>query len=108
MTQLWRQLVDLTYPVTSMFSGAGFNTMIRETFGEDSQMEDLWLPYFTVTTDITSSSMRLHTHGKCVFLLFFFPSSNARQNIHYHISRSARLVGYYSSIYLNIVLVQSA
>jgi len=73
MTQLWRQLVDLTYPVTSMFSGAGFNTMIRETFGEDSQMEDLWLPYFTVTTDITSSSMRLHTHGKCVFLLFFFP-----------------------------------
>lgn len=64
MTQLWRQLVDLTYPVTSMFSGAGFNHMIREVFGEDSQMEDLWLPYFTVTTDITSSSMRLHTHGK--------------------------------------------
>lgn len=71
MTQLWRQLVDLTYPVTSMFSGAGFNTMIRETFGEDSQMEDLWLPYFTVTTDITSSSMRLHTHGKCIFFGFF-------------------------------------
>lgn len=63
MTQLWRQLYDLTYPVTSMFSGAGFNHMIRETFGEDSQMEDLWLPYFTITTDITSSSMRLHTHG---------------------------------------------
>ena len=39
---------------------------------------------------------------------FFFSPSNARQNIHYHISRSARLVGYYSSIYLNIVLVQSA
>ena len=63
MTQLWRQLVDLTYPVTSMFSGAGFNTMIRETFGEDSLIEDLWLPYFTITTDITSSCMRLHSHG---------------------------------------------
>ena len=63
MTQLWRQLYDLTYPVTSMFSGAGFNHMIRETFGEETQMEDLWLPYFTVTTDITSSNQRLHTHG---------------------------------------------
>lgn len=46
-----------------MFSGAGFNTMIRETFGEDSLIEDLWLPYFTITTDITSSCMRLHSHG---------------------------------------------
>jgi len=63
MTQLWRQLLDLTYPVTSMFSGAFFNQMIRETFGEDFLMEDLWLPYFTVTTDITSSCMRLHSHG---------------------------------------------
>lgn len=69
MTQLWRQLVDLTYPVTSMFSGAGFNTMIRETFGEESQIEDLWLPYFTVTTDITSSCMRVHTHGKSSVLI---------------------------------------
>jgi len=63
MTQIWRQLLDLTYPVTSMFSGAFFNQMIRDTFGEDFLVEDLWLPYFTVTTDITSSSMRLHSHG---------------------------------------------
>ena len=63
MTQIWRQLLDLTYPVTSMFTGAFFNQMIRDTFGEDFLMEDLWLPYFTVTTDITSSCMRLHSHG---------------------------------------------
>lgn len=63
MTQLWRQLLDFTYPETSMFSGAGFNHLIREVFGEDFQMEDLWLPYFAVTTDITSSCMRVHTHG---------------------------------------------
>lgn len=55
--------MDLTYPETSMFSGAGFNHLIREVFGEDFQMEDLWLPYFAVTTDITSSCMRVHTHG---------------------------------------------
>ncbi|CAG7837535.1 unnamed protein product [Allacma fusca] len=62
MTQWWRQILDLTYPATSMFSGAGFNQTIKETIS-DIQIEDLWLPYFTITTDITSSSMRIHTHG---------------------------------------------
>ncbi|XP_056642323.1 neuropathy target esterase sws isoform X1 [Diorhabda sublineata] len=62
MTQWWRQLLDLTYPMTSMFSGRDFNQTIRSTFN-DTYIEDLWLPYFTVTTDITASCMRIHSHG---------------------------------------------
>ncbi|XP_031849503.1 patatin like phospholipase domain containing sws isoform X1 [Nomia melanderi] len=62
MTQWWRQIMDLTYPVTSMFSGKDFNKTIQGTFG-DTYIEDLWLPYFTITTDITDSCMRTHTHG---------------------------------------------
>ncbi|KAL3280386.1 hypothetical protein HHI36_017872 [Cryptolaemus montrouzieri] len=62
MTQWWRQILDLTYPVTSMFSGRDFNQTIKSAFGE-TYIEDLWLPYFTVTTDITSSCMRIHYHG---------------------------------------------
>ncbi|XP_017765183.1 PREDICTED: neuropathy target esterase sws isoform X1 [Eufriesea mexicana] len=62
MTQWWRQIMDLTYPVTSMFSGKDFNSTIQATFG-DTYIEDLWLPYFTITTDITDSCMRTHTHG---------------------------------------------
>ncbi|CAL7947840.1 unnamed protein product [Xylocopa violacea] len=62
MTQWWRQIMDLTYPVTSMFSGKDFNNTIQATFG-DTYIEDLWLPYFTITTDITDSCMRTHTHG---------------------------------------------
>ncbi|CAG9818201.1 unnamed protein product [Phaedon cochleariae] len=62
MTQWWRQILDLTYPMTSMFSGREFNQSIHSTFG-DTYIEDLWLPYFTVTTDITSSCMRIHSHG---------------------------------------------
>ncbi|RZF45186.1 hypothetical protein LSTR_LSTR009957 [Laodelphax striatellus] len=62
MTQWWRQLLDLTYPVTSMFTGKDFNQTIYSTFG-DTYIEDLWLPYFTVTTDISASAMRIHTHG---------------------------------------------
>ncbi|XP_074028944.1 patatin like phospholipase domain containing sws isoform X5 [Leptinotarsa decemlineata] len=62
MTQWWRQILDMTYPMTSMFSGRDFNQTIRGTFG-DTYIEDLWLPYFTVTTDITSSCMRIHSHA---------------------------------------------
>ncbi|CAK1599380.1 unnamed protein product [Parnassius mnemosyne] len=62
MTQWGKQLLDLTYPSTSMFSGRQFNATIRGTFG-DVHIEDLWLPYFTVTTDISSSCMRVHRHG---------------------------------------------
>ncbi|XP_060810636.1 neuropathy target esterase sws isoform X3 [Amyelois transitella] len=62
MTQWGKQLLDLTYPATSMFSGRHFNATIHSTFG-DVHIEDLWLPYFTVTTDISSSCMRIHRHG---------------------------------------------
>ncbi|CAK9810264.1 Neuropathy target esterase sws [Anthophora plagiata] len=62
MTQWWRQIMDLTYPMTSMFSGKDFNSTIQTTFG-DTYIEDLWLPYFVITTDITDSCMRTHTHG---------------------------------------------
>ncbi|XP_045105769.1 neuropathy target esterase sws-like isoform X1 [Portunus trituberculatus] len=62
MTQIWRMVFDLTYPEVAMFSGAGFNTLIHEALG-DTNIEDLWLPYFTLTTDITDSTARIHTHG---------------------------------------------
>jgi lysophospholipid hydrolase len=62
MTSYWRQILDLTYPVTAMFTGAAFNRSINEVFGE-RLIEDLWLPYFTVTTDISSSCLRIHRYG---------------------------------------------
>ncbi|XP_054630330.1 patatin-like phospholipase domain-containing protein 7 isoform X1 [Dunckerocampus dactyliophorus] len=62
MTSVFKKIVDLTYPVTSMFSGASFNSGIRSVF-KGKQIEDLWLPYFNITTDITASSMRVHTDG---------------------------------------------
>lgn len=71
MTSYWRQAIDLTYPMTSMFSGSTFNNLIEEVFG-DQQIEDLWIPYFCVTTDISASKMRVHTSGNCFFKTFFF------------------------------------
>ncbi|XP_032418321.1 neuropathy target esterase isoform X4 [Xiphophorus hellerii] len=62
MNSVFKTVLDLTYPITSMFSGSAFNTSIYNVF-EDKQIEDLWLPYFNVTTDITASAMRVHQDG---------------------------------------------
>uniref|UniRef100_A0A8I3WE72 lysophospholipase n=1 Tax=Callithrix jacchus TaxID=9483 RepID=A0A8I3WE72_CALJA len=62
MTSMMKAVLDLTYPVTSMFSGASFNSSICSVF-QDRQIEDLWIPYFAITTDITASAMRVHTDG---------------------------------------------
>lgn len=69
MTKWFLQLLDLTYPITSMFSGREFNKTIHDTFG-DVSIEDLWIPYFTLTTDITASCHRIHTNGECCSLSF--------------------------------------
>uniref|UniRef100_A0A5F8G725 lysophospholipase n=1 Tax=Monodelphis domestica TaxID=13616 RepID=A0A5F8G725_MONDO len=62
MTSVFEPMLDLTYPITSMFSGSAFNRSIYRVF-QDRQIEDLWLPYFNVTTDITASAMRVHKDG---------------------------------------------
>ncbi|RVE65668.1 hypothetical protein OJAV_G00118750 [Oryzias javanicus] len=62
MTSVYKKFLDLTYPVTSMFSGASFNSSINNVF-KSKQIEDLWIPYFNITTDITASAMRVHTDG---------------------------------------------
>ncbi|XP_071245287.1 patatin-like phospholipase domain-containing protein 6 isoform X1 [Salvelinus alpinus] len=62
MNSVFKTILDLTYPITSMFTGAAFNTSISKVF-QEKQAEDLWLPYFNVTTDITASAMRVHQDG---------------------------------------------
>ncbi|CAM4679386.1 unnamed protein product [Caretta caretta] len=98
MNSVFETVLDLTYPITSMFSGSAFNTSVRDTGAwplalrtstpgneplkllfslsalgagntsinkvfQDKQIEDLWLPYFNVMTDITASAMRVHNVG---------------------------------------------
>ncbi|XP_041826826.1 patatin-like phospholipase domain-containing protein 7a isoform X2 [Melanotaenia boesemani] len=62
MTSVFKKVLDLTYPVTSMFSGASFNSGLSNVF-QSKQIEDLLIPYFNITTDITASAMRVHTDG---------------------------------------------
>jgi len=56
-------LMDLTYPITSLFSGAYFNSSIKTTFPDTINIEDLWLPFYCVSTDISTSTERVHRTG---------------------------------------------
>ncbi|XP_026542532.1 patatin-like phospholipase domain-containing protein 7 [Notechis scutatus] len=62
MNSVFKTVLDLTYPITSMFSGASFNNGVSDIF-RDKQIEDLWIPFFIITTDISASAMRVHTDG---------------------------------------------
>eukprot|EP00736_Rhodelphis_marinus_P008504 Rmarinus@m.8455 len=62
MSSIWAKLKDLTFPVTSYFTGYRFNKSIVAVIG-DTKIEDLWLPYFCITTDLTTSRERVHHNG---------------------------------------------
>ncbi|KAI9349122.1 hypothetical protein BDR26DRAFT_853016, partial [Obelidium mucronatum] len=62
MSSKWRQFVDLTYPLTSLFTGHELNRAIWKSFNE-TQIEDCWLPYFSVSVNITDSRIEVHQSG---------------------------------------------
>ena len=55
----WELLGDLTLPIISYFTGARVNLLLQnifrdETTGEAVQIEDLWIRYFCVTTNMST------------------------------------------------------
>ncbi|KAK6019308.1 phospholipase, patatin family [Ostertagia ostertagi] len=62
MTSLWRKVLDLTYAHSAMFTGAQLNKSLQDLF-EDKEIENLWIPYFCISTDITTSELRVHRSG---------------------------------------------
>ncbi|GAA5994555.1 lysophospholipase [Rhodotorula paludigena] len=62
MSTLWRILTDLTYPVVAYTTGHEFNRGIYKSF-YGTHIEDMWLPFFCNTTNITHSRMDVHTTG---------------------------------------------
>ena len=58
----YRHALDFTYPYAAYFTGNSFNGELVALFGERDIL-DAWLPFFTVTTDITCSAMRIHDYG---------------------------------------------
>ena len=53
---------DLAFPMIAMTWGEKVRERLREHFG-DQQIADLWLPFFCVSSNLTSGSYQLHRHG---------------------------------------------
>jgi predicted acylesterase/phospholipase RssA/CRP-like cAMP-binding protein len=55
-------LDDMTLPFLSFKRGGKHSRLIRGFFG-DTQVEDLWYPYFCVSTNLNRSELTIHTSG---------------------------------------------
>ncbi|PWN23509.1 hypothetical protein BCV69DRAFT_279438 [Microstroma glucosiphilum] len=62
MASLWRMATDVTYPLVSWTTGHEFNRGIFKALS-NTHIEDMWLPFFCNTTNITWSRMEVHTSG---------------------------------------------
>ncbi|MFT5365926.1 MAG: putative acylesterase/phospholipase RssA/CRP-like cAMP-binding protein [Candidatus Latescibacterota bacterium] len=53
----------LTPPITSMFSDGILVHDIKECVGGDIQIEDLWIPFFCVSSNLTRAEVKTHSTG---------------------------------------------
>jgi lysophospholipid hydrolase len=51
---------NLTLPVLSYFHGRGFSKILKDAFG-NANIEDLWLRYFCVSTNLRQNDMNIHS-----------------------------------------------
>jgi NTE family protein/lysophospholipid hydrolase len=55
-------LYDLTLPISSLLAGKKLNRVLHQRLG-DGAIEDLWLPFFCVSTDLSRAKMIVHERG---------------------------------------------
>jgi CRP-like cAMP-binding protein len=60
---VWALLQDLTVPLMSYFSGSALSLNIAGLVGEDTQIEDLWLKFFCISTNVTRGDIVVHRFG---------------------------------------------
>jgi NTE family protein len=53
---------DIAFPLIAMTLGEKVRGRLREHFG-DTQISDLWLPFFCVSSNLTSGAYQLHRRG---------------------------------------------
>ncbi len=68
---------DLTLPISSLLSGKKLVKTLKQFFG-DTQIEDLWLPYFCVSSNLTRAEVKVHRMGSLWEALY---ASNAAPGI---------------------------
>jgi NTE family protein len=54
---------DLAFPMVALIHGEKVRARLKEHFGEQ-QIEDLWLPFFCISSNLTSGAYQIHRRGK--------------------------------------------
>lgn len=57
-----RAVLDLNIPIISILAGRKLNRKLR-TFFDDTDISDLWLPYFCISASLSAGEMIVHDHG---------------------------------------------
>lgn len=55
-------LNEYTVPILSLTTGKKYTEAIRQFFGS-IQIEDLWIPYYAISTDLSHSEIHVHDRG---------------------------------------------
>jgi predicted acylesterase/phospholipase RssA/CRP-like cAMP-binding protein len=55
-------LYDLTVPISSLLAGKKLERVLHDQLGE-ADIEDLWLPFFCVSTDLARAELVIHDRG---------------------------------------------
>lgn len=58
-----QNLKDYTFPVTSFMAGFKMTNQSKAFFGEERRLEDLWIPCFVTTSNISTSRLMVHDRG---------------------------------------------
>src|SRR5262245_34198927 len=58
----WKLVKGLTLPLLSYFDGWPFSEAIQRAFGH-TQLEDSFIRYFCITTNMTTSDINIHYRG---------------------------------------------
>jgi lysophospholipid hydrolase len=62
-------LSTATIPVLSYSEGTKFTHVVSKPFGRELQIEDLWLPFFCITTNMNLADYQVHTRGALWFFV---------------------------------------
>ncbi len=57
-----KQLLDRTLPITSLMASAKLTAVLQRIFG-DTRIEDLWRPFFCVSSNLTRAEPVIHEQG---------------------------------------------
>lgn len=61
----FRNLLDYTVPTTAVLKGRRITKALRKGMGE-TRIEDLWVPYFCISTNLTTGAPHVHERGDLV------------------------------------------